>query len=258
METFKDHSHFSLVSNPVNYIGYSIKHFHRVLFFTTTENKHLNIDFIPLRIEEKKLYIIPAGHILYLPPIFQNFYCINFKPSTLTDLENLWIFGKKYSNIKIIDSRIFFLKDFLNIQTISDIFEYDFIKKAKKIPAQYIYKARLINTFLHSENICHKTTVGIISENIFVTEKTLLRICKTIYLSNPRKIIQYHLALKCFLHMLHNKEDSISSIATKFNFEEVSTFTRFIKATTNHSPKEIKRFILKLYTIFCGINLEII
>lgn len=253
MTTFKDHSNFILCNNHKNNIGYSIKNFHRVLFFTKSEDKNISIDFVSLKIYADKLYIIPSGHILYLPTISQDFYCINFDSSTLTQLENLWIFSKKYSTEKIIN-RPFSLNEYSSIQKISDIFDYDFIKKVKKIPEHYIFKAKLINNFFLSHNICHKTTIGVVSKNIHVTDKTLLRICKSIYQCNPRDIIQYHLASKCFLYLLHNNKESIVSIAYKFNFEEVSTFTRYIKSYIKHTPKDIKKFSVNFFLLFYNIN----
>lgn len=235
-----------LLTNPKNYIGGTMIECHRIFFFSTNQIDNLYIDFKPYKIESDKIFIIPSGHILYLPAVTFDFFCLNIDNSSLNEFEKLLLFRYKY----LIDKSTTFSTDLPNLFTIENVFFQmykgnDFLKEIQ-IPIQYIHQAEKLNTFILNTTICHQLTVTDFSKSINVSPKTLLRICKDIFNKKPQYIIRYHLIVKAIFFIIANKTSSLSFISDNLNFKDLGTFSRYVKAYTGISPNEIRKDYLHL------------
>lgn len=64
-------------TNPHRIIGASMTKEHRLLCFETQQTEPLYIDFIPYNGTTDTIFLIPSGHLLYLPNSTTHFHCIN-------------------------------------------------------------------------------------------------------------------------------------------------------------------------------------
>lgn len=177
-----------------------------------------------------------------------NFYCINIPPSSLGELEKLWIYQYKFtdeksiSNIEITNNHnINNHKDLITILINTHNFS-----KPKQIPLHYITLAEELCEIILNTYICHKLTVIKLADEIHVSSKTLQRICTKIFKKNPQNIIHYLLTLKAIYLINANRVCPLSKVSNKLKFNDIATFTRYIKSHTGLSPTEIKKMYLNI------------
>lgn len=236
----------SIQTNPLKYIGGSVAKHHRLMLFDTNQDNILYIDFNPLKIESQKLYIVPFGHTLYLPPIFSDFYCLNIPTSSLNEFEKLWLFRQQFKVEKSVPCPNDFHTLSLHKNFLSKLFDTYLLLNQNKISLQYINQAETINKLLFETTLCHQLSVADLANKINVSPKTLHRVCADIFQEKPQYIIRYFLIVKAILHIVSNKMDSFSTISENLNFNDLGTFTRYIKSYTGISPKEIRDLHLNI------------
>lgn len=198
------------------------------------------IDFKPHNIDTEKLYIIPAGHTLYLPAVVADYYSLNLPCSMLNEIEKLWLFRQKYSIDKSIVSADAYLSRLNNSNVLSGIFDSQQFLEKFETSMLYIHQAEKLISFLLDANVCHRMTVKDLADGINISPKTLLRVCNSIFQEKPQHIIRYHLIVKAIVYIICNKMDSLGSIADTLGFKDSGTFTRYIKSYTGLCPKEIR------------------
>ncbi len=79
-------------TNPHRLIGASMTKEHRLLYFETEQTEPLYIDFIPYNGTTDTIFLIPSGHLLYLPNSTTHFHCINVPYSCINDFELSWFY----------------------------------------------------------------------------------------------------------------------------------------------------------------------
>lgn len=223
--------------NPQNIIGDSITKEHRLLYFDTVQTEPLYIDFVPHNGTTNTIFLIPSGHLLYLPYQITNYNTIIIPHTCLNDIEKYWIYRLKYKN----DKSITFtqqLERFAEKNILQDIIDNQTIPNTTVF--QYIQQAEHIMLYLFNTNCCHQLSVKEILSRMNITEKTLQRICKTVFELQPTQILRYHLTLKIVFHLINDKQKTNSEIASELNFKDVSTFNRYVKTLTKFTPKEIR------------------
>ncbi len=237
----------TLLTNPTHYIGGSIAKHHRLFLFTAHQIEFLYIDFKPIEIENQKIYIIPAGHTLYLPSIHTDFYCLNITTSSLNDIEKLWLFRQKYQDSKPLACPLDIFNSTTYNNILSKLFDSTLFLNQNTFSTQYIYQAETLNTLFLNLNICHQLSVPELAEKLNISSKTLLRICNTVFQEKPQHIIRYHLVVKAVLSIIQNKTDSLSIISESLHFADLSTFTKYVKAFTGLTPTEIRNLHTRIH-----------
>lgn len=236
----------TILINPENYIGGSATKSHRLVLFAKPQTDFLYIDFKPYNIEPNRLFIIPAGHTLYLPPISSDFYCWNLPSSVLSEIEKLWLFRFKYSYHKYIECSTEYLTFCPQNSILSTIFDPQTYLAENNISLQYIYQAENLSLFLLDTSICHRMTVEDLANAINISPKTLLRTCNNVFQEKPQHIIRYHLLVKAIVYIVCEKATALNIIAEELHFKDLGTFTRYIKGFTSYTPKEIRDLHLHL------------
>src|SRR5690606_17096305 len=82
--------------NPQNLIGTSMTKEHRLIYFKVVQTELFYIDFVQHSGTTNTIYLIPSGHILYLPNSITKLYCINIPQSCTNEVEQYWINTFKY------------------------------------------------------------------------------------------------------------------------------------------------------------------
>lgn len=222
-------------------IGCTISNVHRLIFFSKSQGLPIYINFVDHKIVPGNLYIIPAGHLLYLPLGTHNFSCIYRPHSQISNVEKYWIYQQKYKGKKTLDidkSEIELLSQSPN--TIISRLATDFSHTNNIPPVQYLQQADELCSLISSIICNHKLSVSDLVKGINTTEKTLQRVCNTVFGKNPIHIIRYQLQLKIMFQILSRKDDSFSEIANDLRFMSSSTFGRYVKSLSGFTPKEIR------------------
>ncbi|WPO78874.1 helix-turn-helix domain-containing protein [Flavobacterium sp. KACC 22761] len=232
----------TLLTSPTDYIGGSVTNEHRLLFFDNNQSESIYIDFATYKITIDKLYYIPAKHLLYLPNTIKQFYCILIPTCLINDIEKSILFSLYYKNDKSIKCDLSFTE--LKSKTESKRFlsELVFHINNKSHPSlQYIKIGEKFLQILYKTKISHKLTLQSLSNELDITDKTLQRVCNTVYSVSPIAIIRYHLLLKAVFIIISKKLTPFYQIADELGFEEVSTFNRYIKTILQYTPTTIRK-----------------
>jgi AraC-like DNA-binding protein len=217
----------------------------------------LEIDFVIQELKIDVFYIIPSDHFcsIHLNTNCQYFSvvltndCINdqFKMllNHITYRKNkIAIVNKTIWNLiehdgaeklanTIIDS---ILNEIVNSNTINMNLNFAILKENEY---------NLGNRFLQhiQKNQYHlNTTINYIANKLGCCERTLQRACLLCFNANPKTILKHHVFINS-LHELLNKQDAIETIAARHGFANQSSFCKFIKRHSHHSPKVLRKII---------------
>lgn len=227
--------------NSQNIIGGSMIKEHRLVYFEAKQSEPFYIDFVPYHGITNTIYLIPSGHLLYLPISTTNFHCINVPHSCLNDFEKCCIYSLKYKNEKSMHST------HLNTQQLANLQGKNIIQNILYNPIapntstfQYLQHAEDVMVCLSRLTCCHQLSVNDLLNELSISEKTLQRVCNAIFEFQPTQILRYHLTLKIVFHIINDKQKSFTEIVNELNFRDVSTFGRYVKTLTKFTPKEIR------------------
>lgn len=224
-----------------NIIGASIAKDHRLIYFETEQTEPFYIDFVPHFGATNTIYLIPSGHLLYLPYSTIYFHCINIPHSCINDIEKCWIYSLKYKNNKSIHVENLKTSHLQNLQK-KNIIPQAFYKQITPHTSifQYLQQAEELMLCLANFNCSHQLSLKELKETLNITEKTLQRVCSTVFEFSPMAILRYHLILKIIFEIIYDKQKSLSVIANELHFRDVSTFSRYVRQLTRLTPKEIR------------------
>lgn len=237
-------------TNPQNILGGSITKEHRLIYFKKSQPQNLYIDFNVNKILSNKIFVVPAGHLLYLPPILSDFGCVTFPTSSLNEMEIFWFLSKKYLADKSMDFQMNNLNFEINdrkCNRLSAFLNTEIQYSPNEISIQYIKQADKLCSALFETLITHTFTVTDLANSIANSHKTLYRICSNIFSVKPQHIIHYHLMVKILVYIIDNKGISLHIISEELGFKNTSAFARFTKAFTGLSPKEIREIYFRLH-----------
>ncbi|MDQ6530025.1 helix-turn-helix domain-containing protein [Flavobacterium sp. LHD-85] len=232
----------TLLSNPANYIGGSVTNDHRLLFFDSNLSESIYIDFTTYEVTTNKLYYIPVKHLLYLPNTIKQFYCIIIPICQINDIEKSILFSLYYKKDKSIKFNLSFIELKSKIESNRFVSELVFLINNESYPSlQYIKIAEEFLQILNKTTITHKLTLQSLLKELSITDKTLQRVCNTVYSASPITIVRYHLLLKVVFVIISKKLTPFHQIAEELGFEEVSTFNRYIKTILQNTPTAIRQ-----------------
>ena len=86
------------------------------------------------------------------------------------------------------------------------------------------------------------TTINYITNKLGCCERTLQRACLLCFNANPKTILKHHVFINS-LHELLNKQDAIETIAARLGFANQSSFCKFMKRHSHHSPKVLRKIV---------------
>jgi AraC-like DNA-binding protein len=251
----KEHSNMVMPSdcNPHEFLGVvSIKQYDRIIYFENSVDSIQYIDFVPHKIESSIFYIIPAGHCHYLPHSGIDYYCLDILNHKLTQLQKQALFKIKYiknKSVKIDCEKFDQIIDVSSEVAITLVLNY-FIKKQNILPItiHYLEKAWQLNQFIAASEDIHSLAVCDLAQQLCISEKTLLRLCKEVFGQTPKSILRYHLYVLSIAYVLNFPAKPFSEIAEILGFKETSTFNRCIKTMSGQSPGAIRYY----YACLCN------
>lgn len=228
-------------TNPQNIIGASITKEHRIVCFEKEQTEPFYIDFVSHNGTVDCIFIIPAGHLLYLPISTTNFYCIYIPHKCLNNTEKYLIYSLKYKTQKSV---IYYSENINSMGSLSRIITqiFDSIKEVGQIipSLQYIQQAELITNNFQQTSITHQFSISDWTQILNTTRKTVLRICNLVFDETPTNIIRYHLFLSIVFHIISCQVKPLSEVASNLGFRDLSTFNRYVKTISGYTPKELR------------------
>lgn len=228
----------TLESNPQNIIGASMTKEHRLVYFESEQSEPFYIDFVPYNGTVDCIFIIPAGHLLYLPFSTTNFYCIYIPHNCINNTEKYLIYSLKYKSSKGISFDIDNIPQHNRI--ITQVLASNFNERQKTPSLHYIQQAELLIDNIYQAVITHQFSLNDCAEILNTTRKTVLRICNLVFDETPTNIIRYHLFLSIVFHIISCQVKPLSEVASNLGFRDLSTFNRYVKTISGYTPKELR------------------
>ena len=217
----------------------------------------LEIDFVVQELKIDVFYIIPSNHFC---SIHLNTNCKYFSVALTNESIN--------DEFKLLLNHITYQKNKIAIvnKTIRNLIEHDGAEKV----ANSIIDA-ILNEIVDSNTINMNLNFAILKENeydlgnrflqhiqkhqyhlnttiIYIAnklgccERTLQRACLLCFNANPKTIIKHHVFTNCLYELL-NKQDAIETIATRHGFADQSSFCKFMKRHSHHSPNILRKIV---------------
>lgn len=233
-----DKTNIDFEVNPQSIIGGSMTREHRLLYFDTEQTDPLYIDFIPHNGTTDTIYLIPSGHLLYLPNSTTNFHCINVPHKCLNNIEKYWIYNLKYKSGKDISFSTSNIQ--LQNRIITQVLASNFIGKQNTPSLQYIQQAELLIEYIHQTRMTNQFSINDCAEILNTIRKTVLRICSLVFKETPINIIRHHLFMCIIFQTISCQMQPLSEIANSLGFRDLSTFNRYVKTISGYTPKELR------------------
>jgi len=226
-------------SEPQIIFGASVKKEFRILYFESEQPENFYIDFIPHQGNANTVYIVPSGHLLYLPYSSIEIHCISIPISCIDDAVLSWLYSYRYEKQKFVSVST----QVMNLLYQEKLFHFlELMKAVFNISAiSQLYKVKELCSILDNTICTHTFTVKELAGKLCLTQPTLWRICNAFFCVSPQTITKYHLALKSIYCLLYNKHYTINQVADHLGFNDVTTFSRFVKAEFLLSPATIRR-----------------
>lgn len=240
-DKFQNCDEIKKTHNIENGLGLSISKCFRILFFQNNNSFDFYIDFHLQNNCENNIFIIPAYHILYLPFNCVNYCCISYPENYLSKQEKLFFYSFKFQtkkSIDIVDNNLL-----LEMSEVK-ILKYILAKKASlnlALILKYYQKCEEIILKINQKEITYHFSPKSLEVEIFVSQATLYRICKSVFGCSPQVITRYYLLLKIIFKLLYQTNSPQFQIAYELNFKESATFTKVTKILSGLTPKEIRK-----------------
>src|SRR5690554_4836735 len=190
-QPYTEKTEIEFETNPQNIVGASMTKEHRLVYFEKEQTEPFYIDFVPHKGVTDCIFIIPAGHLLYIPHNINDFACINIPHSNLNQSEKHLLLNQKYKSIKSLNGTKFNKKEvekvhpkFL-IQKLSSNYQTTNVSSF-----QYIQQAEEVVNYLSNSLCCHQLSVKELLNRLNISEKTLQRICSSIFEFQPIQILR--------------------------------------------------------------------
>lgn len=159
-QPYTDKTEIEFEVNSQNIIDCSMTKEHRLVYFEAKQSESFYIDFVPYHGITNTIYLIPSGHLLYLPISITNFHCINVPDSCINDMEKYWIYSLKYKNEKSIHSTHLNTQQLANLQGKNIIQKTLYNQITPDISTfQYLPKAEDVMLCVSSLICCHQLSV---------------------------------------------------------------------------------------------------
>jgi AraC-like DNA-binding protein len=240
------------VVTPDIYYGGPITSFHRIVLFNQISETPIYIDCVPHCVEMNHVYIIPDGHILYIPyelVELVDFVIIEIPINNLNDFLNLGIHKWRYRTRKSffvqgIDIDAMLVESTCK-KNVVKILASEFKKNTQNnlvpLDQHYIALATQFRNCIYNSDITYLFTVDKITDGLYISNSTLWRMCNNVFELSPRAVIRFHLVIKSiFLLSIHTNK-SVEDIAYLLDFNEHTTFSRYIKGAVGLTPTEIRK-----------------
>lgn len=232
-------------------LGMSIKHTHRIIYFDHDNISLHYIDFAPYRIEANTFYIIPKGHVYYLPLSVIDYSCIEIPEDKLTDIQLLLIYGVKYNGKDIKVSQNIFDQIIFSSAEIAIISIFELLQKRQIntiASVQYLSQGQKLHRFITQHVNAQHPTISELAKHLCLSERTLMRISKIVFYQPPKAIFQYHLFVLSTMFILFFPAKSFAEIALSLGFKETTHFNRYIKSISGMTPTEIRHHYTSFLT----------
>ncbi|MGB0871136.1 MAG: helix-turn-helix domain-containing protein [Flavobacteriales bacterium] len=254
--------------NPYDFSVYHRHDYFELFLFETGFGGIQNIDFETFKIKSKSMYFVVPGqvHLLnrkqnetgHLIQFTKSFLEVSLYPETL----NIDYLMKQSSEISLSESQFNKMQSSINKLNEFQNSEGEYHKqKLKHQFALFIYE--ILELFksnnLQSENLgiadrfSKLITQDVNKERSVVYYANLLEVSvnklaketKKALGKTPLKLIHEHLLLEIKRQMIFENK-SHKELAFHFYFDDLSTYSRFIKKQTSLSPTELKKDLMKM------------
>lgn len=217
----------------------------------------LEIDFVVQELKIGVVYIIPSNHFCFLHLNTNcQYFSVALTNESINDEFKMLLNKITYqkSKIAIVNKPIWkliehdtseklansivdtILKEIVDSNTINMNLNFAILKEN-----EYTLGNRfLLHIQKHQYHL--NTTINYIANKLGCCERTLQRACLLCFNTNPKTILKHHVFTNC-LHELLNKQDAIETIATRHGFADQSSFCKFMKRHSHHSPKTLRKIV---------------
>lgn len=253
-----------------NTYDFSVYHRHdyfEIFLFETGFSGKQNIDFVAYSIKQKHLYFVTPGqvHLLqrhknesgFLIQFTREFLDLCIAPSKI----NFTSLFQENNALPLSDSQFQIIKCLLEqlkenyeiestyyYQKITKLFGYFIFSLLEHLPDQTTKtKNNLTNSFynLVKNEVQQHRQVSYYANKLNVSPNKLALETKQQFGKSPLKIIHQELLLEIKRQLIFNNK-SHKELAFDFYFDDLSTYSRFIKAQTGMSPTEFKSQFMEI------------
>ncbi len=254
-----------------NDYDFSVYHRHNyfeIFLFETGFSGQQNIDFVEYCIEKNNLYFVTPGqvHLLnrhkkekgILIQFTQEFLSLALAPSKIDWINvmqaqtNLALSEVQFNIIKCIIDQL--KKNYLNesgfkTQKVSKLFAFFMLSLLDLFPfkTESYNETDITNAFiaLVQKNIIKHRQVSYYANALNISTNKLGLETKKRLGKSPLKLIQHELILEIKRQLIFENK-SHKEIAFNFYFDDLSSYSRFIKGQTGASPTELKAQLMEI------------
>lgn len=254
-----------------NEYDFSVYHRHNyfeIFLFETGDSGLQHIDFIEYTIQKHHLYFVSPGqvHLLkrqpkekgYLIQFTKDFLDVCMAPSNINCIslfqENngLLLTEDEFTFVKCMIDQLKenYQKDSLyKSQKITKLFSYLIFSLLELLPDQtkQSQNDQLTQRFMRfvKQHIHQHRQVSYYANLLHVSTNKLGLVTKKRFGKSPLKIIHEELLIEIKRHLVFEHK-SHKEIAFKFHFDDLSSYSRFIKGQTGMNPTELKNQLMEI------------